>query len=364
MTFDSYNYNISIVITNVIGAKMENQADDIKEYLLNNVEANPREIVLLAMKKFNVTRTTVHRHLNYLIKNDKIEKSGKTNTTRYFLKSSFNKQLSYKINLQLSEADIWLEEFNTQALKLKPNVQEICYYGFTEIVNNAKDHSEGTIVDIVSEIKDNIFIITIADNGIGIFKKIKDAFNLSDERESILQLSKGKLTTAKEHHSGEGIFFTSRAFDSFSIMANGLFYMRDNSQEDWFIEEGKKSENKSTVVKLQINLNSTRIIREVFKEFENPETSAFDRTYIVVKLSLSKEDYFVSRSQAKRILTGIEKFNYVTLDFKDIKSVGQAFVDEVFRVFKNRYPEIQITTINTNDNIDFMIKRGIATANL
>ena len=207
-------------------------------------------------------------------------------------------------------------------------------------------------------------MFTIYDNGICIFKKIKDAFKLQNERESILQLSKGKLTTSRENHSGEGIFFTSRAFDSFSILANGLFYLRDNSQQDWLLEERKNSGERSTLVTLKIKTNSDRVLRNVFEKFQNPETLAFDRTHILVILSLSNEDHFVSRSEAKRILAGIEKFNLVTLDFKGIKSVGQAFVDEVFRVFKNRFPAIQIETINTNEDIDFMIKRGIETAKI
>lgn len=341
---------------------MKNQADAIKEFILSNVEAHPRDIANLTMSKFNVTRQTVHRHLTSLIKDNEIEKSGTTNTSQYFLKSSFNKKLTYKITPDLSESEIWLEEFDKQAKKLKSNVQEICYYGFTEMVNNAKDHSEGKGVVVSSETEGNQLKFCIYDDGIGIFKKIKNAFNLQDERESILQLSKGKLTTAREHHSGEGIFFTSRAFDSFSILANGLFYLRNNSNEDWLFEERKNSNKDSTLVTLKIDLNSDRILKNVFEKYQNPETMAFDRTHILVNLSLSNEDFFVSRSQAKRILVGLEKFSHVTLDFKGIKSVGQAFVDEVFRVFKNRFPEIQIDTINTNADIDFMITRGVETA--
>lgn len=341
---------------------MKNQADNIKEFILANVEAHPKDIANLTMGKFNVTRQTVHRHLTALIKDNKIEKSGTTNTSQYFLKTSFSKKLTYKITPSLSESEIWLDEFNEQAKKLKLNVQEICYYGFTEMVNNAKDHSEGKGVMVSSTVEGNRLVFKILDDGIGIFKKIKNAFNLSDERESILQLSKGKLTTAREHHSGEGIFFTSRAFDSFSILANGLFYLRDNSNEDWLLEERKNASDNSTLVTLEIDLNSDRILKNVFDKYQNSETMAFDRTHILVNLSLSNEDFFVSRSQAKRILVGLEKFSHVTLDFKGIKSVGQAFVDEVFRVFKNRFPNIEIDTVNTNPDIDFMITRGVQTA--
>ncbi|MCB0367566.1 MAG: DUF4325 domain-containing protein, partial [Bdellovibrionales bacterium] len=45
-------------------------------------------------------------------------------------------------------------------------------------------------------------------------------------------------------------------------------------------------------------------------------------------------------------------------------AVGQAFVDEVFRVFKDSHPEIEIEHINANDAIEFMIKRGLSTAEL
>ena len=329
-----------------------------------HVEAHPHDIVNLTMAEFGVTRTTVHRHLNTLIKADKIEKIGVTNTSQYFLKESFNKVISFKITEDLSESDIWQKEFSSIATKLKPNIEEICYYSFTEMVNNAKDHSEGSRVIIASEKKGNKLIFSISDNGVGIFKKIKDAFGLDDERESVLQLSKGKLTTDKSRHSGEGIFFTSRAVDCFEILANGIFYLRANTQEGWFVQEKKNTSNYSTVVQFEIETTSDRRLRNVFEKYQNPETMAFDRTHILVSLSLSNEDHFVSRSQAKRIMLGLEKFNHIILDFKGIKTVGQAFVDEVFRVFKERFPHIEIDVTNTNEDIDFMIKRGIETAKL
>jgi STAS-like domain of unknown function (DUF4325) len=81
-----------------------------------------------------------------------------------------------------------------------------------------------------------------------------------------------------------------------------------------------------------------------------------------VELSKFEWEVMISRSQAKRILTGLEKFKYVTLDFKGVRLVGQGFADEVFRVFKNRYPDIQIDYINANDDVKFMIERSIKTS--
>lgn len=47
---------------------------------------------------------------------------------------------------------------------------------------------------------------------------------MDDERDAILELSKGKLITDAENHAGEGIFFTSRVFDEFAVISGGLFF--------------------------------------------------------------------------------------------------------------------------------------------
>lgn len=133
----------------------------------------------------------------------------------------------------------------------------------------------------------------------------------------MLQLSKGKLTTDPSKHSGEGIFFSSKVFDKFAILANGLTYIKDNNEDDWYFEEKIKKDEISTMFQMEIDLHSTRTLEEVFRKYANPETNAFDRTHIFVKLSLSHEDKFVSRSQAKRILTGLEKFKHIVFDFKE-----------------------------------------------
>jgi len=59
-------------------------------------------------------------------------------------------------------------------------------------------------------------------------------------------------------------------------------------------------------------------------------------------------------------MMGLDKFKTVMLDFKDVSLVGQAFVDEIFRVFKNEHPDINIKYLNANNDVDDMIKKGLA----
>lgn len=74
--------------------------------------------------------------------------------------------------------------------------------------------------------------------------------------------------------------------------------------------------------------------------------------------SLNQTLCLTSRSQAKRLMARAGKFKVVILDFEHIERVGQAFSDEVFRVFKNRHPDIELFAINTNEEINSMILRA------
>jgi hypothetical protein len=48
----------------------------------------------------------------------------------------------------------------------------------------------------------------------------------------------------------------------------------------------------------------------------------------------------------------------VVLDFEGVHKIGQAFADEVFRVFRNAHPQIEIIEINTTEQIRQMINRA------
>jgi hypothetical protein len=87
---------------------------------------------------------------------------------------------------------------------------------------------------------------------------------------------------------------------------------------------------------------------------------AFDKAEIIVELAKLGNEVFMSRSQAKRILLGLEKFQSITLNFKNIRLIGQGFVDEVFRVFQNLHLNVKLEYINANDEVEFMIKRSLS----
>ncbi len=342
---------------------VKNQAEEIRTYLLAKIPVHPKNIVAKASKAFACSRTTIHRHLNRLIRDGKIIKSGTTRQAQYFLKTEKNKEITVSLrDGVVEEHKVWQENFLEDFKTLPKNVLEICEYGFLEMLNNAIDHSEGTAVAIRTKWISNSIEIAIQDNGVGIFRKIKNALNLEDDRESALHLSKGKFTTDRENHTGEGIFFTSRAFDDFYILSRGMAYRRDNIDEDWFIERADDSKFPGTGLIMEIALDSERNMQEVYNEYQHEGSDGiekFDKTHILVQLSMLGDERYVSRSQARRICLGLEKFKHVHLNFEGIPTVGQGFVDEVFRVFQSKHPKIKITYTNANDDVTFMIERSL-----
>jgi hypothetical protein len=254
---------------------------------------------------------------------------------------------------------VWQREVESYLWVARSNVRGICEHGFTEMLNNAVDHSSGSTVTYIAEHKDRTLIFSIRDDGIGIFEKIKSHLGLEDYRQAMLELAKGKLTTDKSRHSGEGIFFTSRMFDRFFIWSNGIGFSHDAGQDDWLIED-EAFDGPGTRVVMIIAVDSGRTAREVFDMFSDIDSGdfSFSKTHVPLKLAKYGTGGLVSRSEAKRVLARFDGFKEVLLDFAGIESIGQAFADEIFRVFKSSHPDIDVIAIRANERVQNMIDRA------
>src|SRR5207244_12089110 len=137
-------------------------------------------------------------------------------------------------------------------------------------------------------------------------------------------LSKGKATTSQQRHSGEGIFFTSRASDIFVLDSYGKKLTFDNLNRDLYLKDVKSFNG--TRVKFSVSERSRKDLKEVFDRYTGSD-SGFDTTEF--RLKLVKRHGYLSRSEAKRLLAGLEKFKKVLVDFEGVETIGQAFADEV-----------------------------------
>ncbi|MDE3023463.1 MAG: DUF4325 domain-containing protein [Pseudomonadota bacterium] len=339
-------------------SKLRARGEKIRLFILENVEAHPRDIGKIASEHFNISRQAINVHLKYLTAKHSLIQTGKTRNCSYKPSPLLQWDNIYPVTPDLAEDIIWRNDILPRLNPMPDNVLKIWDYGFTEMFNNAIDHSDCTEIHVYIKKTPANTEICISDNGVGIFKKIKDTFNLLDEKWAIFELAKGKLTTDPFHHTGEGIFFSSRMFDEYSIISRGISFAHNfGDREDWIIE-GNKHRN-GTSVWMLLNNHTARTTKKIFDQYTvGDDDYGFNKTVVPVKLAQYGNDELISRSQAKRLLARVELFQIVLLDFEGVTSIGQSFADEIFRVFVNEHPNISLFPINANDRVKQMISRA------
>ena len=331
------------------------RGEDIRRFILEHVEKHPNDVAKLASEHFKITRQAVNKHLRRLIFEKSLTEAGETRKRTYKLAALVEWRKIYTISPELEEHVVWDQDVSSVLQPLPEKVMDIWHYGFTEMLNNAKDHSGGTMILVKISKTAVTTEMMIGDNGIGIFKKIQEAFNLPDQRYAILELAKGKLTTDPSRHTGEGVFFSSRMFDRFSIGADKTYYghkLGDDS--DWVMDWG----NAGTTVFMELSNHTARTPKKVFDQYSSSdEDYGFNKTVVPVNLAQYGNDKLISRSQAKRVVSRLELFKTILFDFTGVPSIGQAFADEIFRVFANEHPTISVLSIHANSEVQRMIAR-------
>jgi len=335
--------------------KLRLRSENIRQFIIQNIELHPKDITNFAANHFGISRQAINKHLQKLVAEKILTTEQKVRTVSYGLSALVETSNTYVVNGASSESDIWGKDVRPALGSMPDNVIEIWQHGFTEMFNNVIDHSDGSVATVELKKTPVKTLVVIRDNGVGIFKKIQAALNLIDERHAVLELAKGKFTTDPDRHSGEGIFFTSRMFDDFQILSGGVYFSHNfGDRKDWILEREKNASG--TSVYMELNNHTARTTRKVYAEY-SVEEFRFDKTVVPVKLAQYGDDALVSRSQAKRLLVRIDRFKVVLFDFKGVETVGQAFADEIFRVFVNEHPEIDVSFLNANAAVEGMISR-------
>lgn len=339
--------------------KLLKRGEEIRQFILANLEEHPQDIAALASQKFGVTRQAINKHIKRLVEQKAIIVEGSTKDRHYRLCPLDEVLKVYQLTERLAEDVIWDLDIRPLLVDLPDNVRSIWSYSFTEMMNNAIEHSRGKQVYVAVEKTAAYTSVRISDDGEGIFRKIQRELDLIDERHAVLELAKGKLTTDPDNHSGQGIFFTSRMMDEFAIMSGKTFFSHQiHKPEDWILQT--YSLQQGTTVCMQLDNNTSRTSKQIFDKFSSGDDYAFTKTVVPVRLAQYGGESLVSRSQAKRLLSRFDKFRVVILDFSEVDAIGQAFADEVFRVFKKQHPEVEVIPVEANQDVMQMISRAMS----
>lgn len=331
--------------------------DHIKAYVLDG-DFPEFGLSAAVAERFRITRQAAHANLSRLVAEGVLLAKGKTRNRSYQLPIITLSEFTVSIGNDWPEDRAWRERVAIVLRDLPDSALNIWHYAFTEMFNNAIDHSGGSRVFVGIARQGRKTNIVVHDDGEGIFRKIRRELSLRDEHESILELAKGKLTTNPRRHSGEGIFFTSRAVDFFAISSGNLFFSHDGDRPKDYLTDSSATEP-GTDVWMQVDDRSERALRAVFDRFAAEEGGfEFSKTVVVLDLARHEGEDLISRSQAKRLVARFEQFKEVVLDFENIQAVGQAFADEVFRVFPLEHSGTRLVPIRMNEDVTRMVSRA------
>ena len=329
--------------------------EQILQYILKLIEAKDEHLVRKVLDTFpeNISKSSVYNYLNELERRGSIKKVD----GRYLLVFRENR-FCYENNGTLDEDRVFDRDIAGVLSHLPKNVFSAWRYAFTEMMNNAIEHSSATKITVSvleSAVKTTVII---SDNGRGIFNNIKSyVMETTGEditlKEAAAMLFAGKFTTARSAHSGEGIFFTSHTMDSFRILSDGIVFTRDNFNDT--SSDDVEFDTESTTVVMQLDNASKKTLRQVFDRFSDVE-EGFIKTQIPIAHIFSGAGP-VSRSEARRLGELILKVREIDLDFTGVEEVGQAFVHELFIVWQGKNPDIKLNVLGAGDDVDFMIRR-------
>ena len=333
---------------------MPTPADRVRRLADRRGEVQNRDVA----SALRVAAATAHRLLHALVTGGVLQRHGKGPAARYRLRRVRRRFR----RAGLDEQRAW-EEVAAEIARIRPLDTEAfrsLAYAASEILNNAVDHSRGRTVEVsVSFERGGATVTTVRDDGVGVFRRVCDDFGFATPEDAIVQLEKGKLTSDPERHSGEGLFFTSKAVSCFRIESQGTAWIVDNLVGDSGI--GPSDTRRGTSVRLEVAPGHVPRLEDVFAAHTDPETLQFTRTRASIKLAGFGRT-LVSRSEAKRLVARLSEFRHVSLDFSGVEVVGQGFCDEVFRIFARAHPEVTLEPVGMNDTVAFMVGRARAMA--
>ncbi len=260
----------------------------------------------------------------------------------------------------LEEDRVWARLRDEIGEPIPQRAHTILAYAVTEMVNNAIDHSGGSQVAVSARVIGRALEVRIADDGVGAFRRMSEGLGLGGPEDALVEVTKGKRTTAPERHAGEGLFFTLRASDYASVSANGFVVAASlDAGTDRFASGS--SRNAGTVVTVRVYLDTDRNLIDVFEEFAplgEDGIGGFVATAPRISL-VSRSGDFISRSEAKRFAAGLEKFERVVLDFEGLDLIGQGFADELFRVWQHEHPAVRLEVSGASRGVQLMIDRAL-----
>lgn len=315
--------------------------------------AHPHDLAAHLMQRLSVSRRTTAKTIARLVETQWLVQQGTPRRPHHT--PGLLRQVVQRYPLAgLDEALPWARDFAPH-FALPATVQRMAQHAFGELLNNAIDHSGGTSVTVSMRQTPAHLQLLVSDDGCGLFDKVAQSFRIDDPARAMLELSKGKLTSDPERHTGRGLFFTSRIADVLDLHANDTaFQHRAWQRHRW--SRTTPAARDGTAVFVAIALDTTRTLDTVLRDHSRDgQGYAFERTVVPLQLLVAPGCALDSRAQARHAALRLQQFRHAQLDFAGIGEIGHGFADELFRVFARSQPGLALEPVNMAPGVRSLI---------
>lgn len=262
------------------------------------------------------------------------------------------------LELPFDEFRVWSQQVRPtlEAAGVEAECLSVLDYVCTEMLNNVLDHSGASSALLGFDWNDKLVAMRIDDPGRGIFANLRQQLSLESDADAALLVLKGKVTTDPARHTGEGLFFASRACEWFSLQSGNLVLSMKAASGQWLYDTPNET-IVGTRLRFHVRRTHASALKALFDRFCPQPEQRFTKTEVSVALWQQTDGALVSRSQGKRLVSGLDRFTAVDFDFAGVDNMQQGFADEVFRVWAQAHPGIQIVLRSTNEAVAAMLRR-------
>ena len=315
---------------------------------------HPTDLDAELARRTGVNLRSARRTLARLVALNWLVREGSTRRPTY--RPGLLRQVVRRYELTGLEEDVpWARDF-APFFTLPAHVNRMVQHSFCELLNNAIDHSGGTHVTVSLRQTAGHAQLLVSDDGRGVFDQIAQTFAIASPQAAMLELSKGKLTSQPQRHSGQGLFFTSKLADVFDLHANAVAFQQRSWDARGWRPQQRTLQHAGTSVYASFALDTPRTLDAVRQAYSADGAGmGFERTVVPLRLITSDTTGLESRAQARRAGSRLSEFCRAEVDFDGVPHVGHAFADELFRVLKREQPALELVPVNMSPAVAAMV---------
>lgn len=327
---------------------------DLTPWITEAVLAHPQDLPQYLCERLTISRSYARTLLGKLVEAQWLQRDGVSRKATY--RPGALRQVVRRYPLAGLQEDLpWAQDFAGR-FDVKANVARMAQHVFTELLNNAIDHSGGSSVTVSMRQTPTQLQLLVSDDGRGVFDAVAERFQITDPTTAMLELAKGKLTSQPDSHTGRGLFFSAKLADIFDLHANDAAFQQREWQRDQWWQRSRPACRTGTSVYVAICVDSDRTLDNVLRRYSLDGAGyGFERTVVPLKLITQEQNGLESRAQARRVVSRLAQFRRVELDFDGLADVGHGFTDELFRVFGRQHPQLELVPVNMAPRVAAMV---------